>query len=100
MRLSSLVSILVVGSSLVLGGCAADAEPTGGEPGTEPIVALQQPSDPVAPIDRTNDARQVDKVSDFDTGPTAADQARQGQTWTNAAASHYAAGTYSALPQR
>lgn len=63
MRLSSLASLLVVTASFALGGCAAEAEPTGsGEPG-DPNVALGAPGSVIG-NDRTNDAVQVGTVVD------------------------------------
>ena len=62
MRLSSLVSVLVVTASFALGGCAADAEPTSGE--TQPNVALSDPNANVGPHDRTQDVAQTGNVSD------------------------------------
>jgi hypothetical protein len=82
MRFSSLVSIfVVVTAGVAMGGCAADNEPTDAE--LVPSTALVQPSDPVAAIDRTNDARQTGKVSDLlPQGPSDSARARQGDTWS------------------
>jgi hypothetical protein len=62
MRLSSIVSLVVVTASLALGGCAADAEPSSGE--TQPNVALTDPNANAGPHDRTQDVIQTGKVSD------------------------------------
>jgi hypothetical protein len=64
MRLSSIVSLVVVTASLALGGCAADAEPaTGGT--DQPNVALSDPNAPaVEGRDRTGDVGYVQKISD------------------------------------
>jgi hypothetical protein len=66
MRLSSMVSLLVVTASFALGGCAAEAEPTGG---SNPDVALQEPTAPVA-TDRTADVTQTGKISDQFANPS------------------------------
>ncbi|MDB4936766.1 MAG: hypothetical protein JWP87_3738 [Labilithrix sp.] len=63
MRLSSIVSLVVVTASLALGGCAADAEPaTGGT--DQPNVALSDPNAPLPGRDRTGDVGYVQKISD------------------------------------
>lgn len=62
MRLSSIVSVVVVTASFALGGCAADAEPSTGE--TQPNVALTDPNANAGPHDRTQDVVQTGKVSD------------------------------------
>jgi len=66
MRLSSIVSLVVVTASLALGGCAADAEP--GTDGTQPNVALSEKNDDVvapAERDRLNDLTQVGQIKDL-----------------------------------
>ena len=96
MRLSFLVPVLAV-TSLALGGCAADAEPTGTEPA--PNVALTEPTAPVAPIDRTNDARQTAGIAEFlPQYPSDAERARQGETWSKLALERLPAERYGDLP--
>lgn len=75
MRLSSIVSLVVVTASLALGGCAAEAEPTG-EGETNPNVALQAPSVEVVKNDRTADARQVGQFGELFEHPTDSTKAR------------------------
>jgi len=95
MRLSFLLSVFAV-TPVALAGCAADAEPTGSE--SEPNVALIEPSTPVAPIDRTNDARQTAKVSDLLPHPSDTARARQGETWSDVALKRLPAQTYGDRP--
>jgi hypothetical protein len=99
MRLSLLVGVLAVTSlaSLVLGGCAADAETADDEPA--PNVALIAPATPVAPIDRTSDARQTASVSGL-LPPHLSDaaRARQGETWSEAALGRLEAHRYGEAP--
>ena len=96
MRLSFLVSVFAV-TSVALTGCAAEAEPTGTE--SEPNVALIEPTAPVAPIDRTNDARQTADVSKYlPPQPTDAARARQGDTWSKVALERLPAERYGELP--
>ena len=63
MRLSSIVSILVVTASFALGGCAADAEPG---PAPNPNVALSDKTRVQEPTDesRLEDTRQVGNIYD------------------------------------
>lgn len=85
MRLSSLVSVLVVTASFALGGCAADAEPTAS--GTDqPNVALSDPNAPAIDNDRTADVAQTGKVSDLYAKPTDEVRARQVETWAGGVA--------------
>lgn len=94
MRLSFLVSVFAL-TSVALAGCAADAEPTGSE--SEPNVALIEPTAPVAPIDRTNDARQIGTISDL--GPSSdVVRARQGETWSKVSLERLPAERYGDLP--
>jgi hypothetical protein len=85
MRLSSLVSLVVVTASLALGGCAADAEPTSG--GTDlPNVALSDPNATVDRQGRVNDVRYTGKVSDEWAQPTDETRVRQVETHTGGVA--------------
>lgn len=95
MRLSFLVSVLAV-TSVALAGCAADAEPTGSE--SEPNVALIEPTAPVAPIDRTNDARQTAGISELLPHPSDTARARQDETWSKVAVERLQAQRYGDLP--
>lgn len=72
MRLSSIVSLVVVTASLALGGCAADAEPTSG--GSQPNVALSDPNATANDQGRANDIAKTNKVSDQYANP--ADEAK------------------------
>lgn len=84
MRLSSIVSVLVVTASFALGGCAADAEPTGG---TEPSnVALSDPNAPKIDNDRTADVSQTGKLTDQYAHPLDETRARQVESWSGGAA--------------
>lgn len=100
MRLSSIVAILAVTSlaSLVLGGCAADAE-TDDDGAASPNVALIAPATPVAPIDRTSDARQTASISSLlPPHPSDTARARQGETWSEAALGRLEAHRYGEAP--
>lgn len=76
MRLSSIVSLVVVTASLALGGCAADAET--GTDGTQPNVALSDKDKVLAPEeqDRLNDARAIGQIKDLYENPADATKAR------------------------
>ena len=73
MRLSSIVSLVVVTASLALGGCAADAEPVTGE--TQPNVVHSDPNAP-AQRDLTQDVGQTGKISDNYANPSDETKAR------------------------
>lgn len=81
MRLSSIVSLVVVSASLALGGCAADAE--NGDDTTQPNVALSDKDKVAVEADtsRTDDARQIGKVSDLYANPSDAAKARLTETY-------------------
>lgn len=84
MRLSSIVSVLVVTASFALGGCAADAEPTGG---TEPSnVALSDTNAPAIDNDRTADVAQNAKLTDQYAHPLDETRARQVESWSGGTA--------------
>lgn len=84
MRLSSIVSVLVVTASFALGGCAADAEPTGG---TEPSnVALSDPNATAINNDRTADVKQTGKLTDQYANPLDETRARQVENWSSGTA--------------
>jgi hypothetical protein len=80
MRLSSIVSVLVVTASLALGGCAADAEQTGGT--DQPNVALSDPNAPAINNDRTSDVSQTGKLTDQYAHPLDETRARQVESWS------------------
>ena len=84
MRLSSIVSVLVVTASFALGGCAADAEPTSG--GDQPNVALSDPNAPAIKADRTSDVSQTGKLTDEYAHPLDETRARQVESWSGGAA--------------
>jgi hypothetical protein len=79
MRLSSIVSLLVVTASFALGGCAADAEPTGTD---QPNVALSDPNAPAINNDRTADVAQTGKLTDLYAHPLDETRARQVESWS------------------
>ena len=79
MRLSSIVSVLVVTASFALGGCAADSEPTGTD---QPNVALSNPNAPALETDRTADVGQTGKVTDLYAHPLDETRARQVESWS------------------
>ncbi len=81
MRLSSIVSLLVVTASFALGGCAADAEPSDGS--TQPNVALSDKNKVVNPIDesRTSDVSQIGKRADLFANPSDETRARDVEKW-------------------
>ena len=79
MRLSSIVSVLVVTASFALGGCAADAEPTGTD---QPNVALSDPNAPAINNDRTSDVSQTGKLTDEYAHPLDETRARQVESWS------------------
>ena len=68
MRLSSIVSLVVVTASFALGGCAADAEPTSGT--SQPNVALSDPNAAATDNGRTGDVGVIAKVSDTYANPS------------------------------
>jgi hypothetical protein len=68
MRLSSIVSLVVVTASLALGGCAADAEPASGGGTDNPNVALSDPTQNVNQGGRTGDVRLIGRVTDVPSG--------------------------------
>jgi hypothetical protein len=76
MRLSSIVSLVVVTASLALGGCAADAETA--NDGTQPNVALSDKDKVIAPEeqDRLNDARAIGQIKDLYENPAENTKAR------------------------
>jgi hypothetical protein len=85
MRLSSIVSVLVVTASFALGGCAADAEPT--STGTDqPNVALSDPNAPAIAKDRTGDVAQTGTVSDQYANPSDEVRARQVESYNGGVA--------------
>jgi hypothetical protein len=84
MRLSSLVSVLVVTASFALGGCAADSEPTGGSDPSN--VALSDPNAPAITNDRTSDVSQTGKVTDLYAHPLDETRARAVETWSGGVA--------------
>lgn len=67
MRLSSIVSLVVVTASFALGGCAADAEQTSGT--DQPNVALSDPN-ANANEGRLNDVAQTGKLTDNFANPS------------------------------
>jgi hypothetical protein len=74
MRLSSIVSILVVTASFALGGCAADAEPSDGTGGN---VALSDKTKVTEPDNsRLDDTRQLGTIGDQYANPTDETKAR------------------------
>lgn len=79
MRLSSIVSVLVVTASFALGGCAADAEPTGTD---QPNVALTDKNAPAIDNDRTGDVAQNAKLTDQYAHPLDETRARQVESWS------------------
>lgn len=83
MRLSSIVSVLVVTASFALGGCAADSEPTTSEPSN---VALTDPNAPAINNDRTSDVSQTGKLTDQYAHPLDETRARAVETWSGGAA--------------
>ena len=95
MRISSFVAVFAV-TSLALTGCAADAEPTGSE--SEPNVALIEPTAPVAPIDRTNDARYPADFSKLLPHPSDEARARQTESFSRAELEKLSAAAYGARP--
>ncbi len=95
MRISLFLAVFAV-APLALAGCAADAEPTGTEP--DPNVALIEPTAPVAPIDRTNDARQPADFSKLLPHPSDEERARQTETFSRAELEKLSAASYGARP--
>jgi len=87
MRLSSIVSLLVVTASLALGGCAAEAE-TAGDERNPAVVPLSDKDKVVAPEeqDRLNDARQVGQIADLYENPSDATKARDVGSYKGGAA--------------
>jgi hypothetical protein len=83
MRLSSIVSVLVVTASFALGGCAADAESTGTD---QPNVALSDPNAPAIENDRTSDVSQTGKLTDQYAHPLDETRARQVESWSGGVA--------------
>lgn len=84
MRLSSIVSVLVVTASFALGGCAADAEQTSGT--DQPNVALSDPNAPAIDNDRTSDVSQTGKLTDHYAHPLDETRARAVETWSGGTA--------------
>lgn len=87
MRLSSIVSLLVVTASFALGGCAADAEPSDGS-ASQPNVALSDKIKVIEPVDesRTSDVDQVGKVSDLYANPSDETKVRDVEKWATGTA--------------
>lgn len=87
MRLSSIVSLLVVTASFALGGCAADAEPSDGS-ASQPNVALSDKNKVIEPVDqsRTADVTQVGKVSDLYANPSDETRVRDVEKWATGTA--------------
>jgi hypothetical protein len=83
MRLSSIVSVLVVTASFALGGCAADSEPTSSDPTN---VALTDTNAPAIDNDRTADVAQTGKLTDAYAHPLDETRARAVETWSGGAA--------------
>ena len=84
MRLSSIVSLLVVTASFALGGCAADAEPSDSN---QPNVALSDKNKVVEPDDsRLEDTRQIGNIADQYQHPTDETQARLVEKWSSGTA--------------
>ena len=96
MRISLFVAVFAV-TSLALAGCAADAEPTGSEPDPNDI-ALVEPTAPVAPVDRTNDARYPADFSKLLPHPSDEARARQNETFSRAQLEKLPAAAYGVRP--
>jgi hypothetical protein len=86
MRLSSIVSLVVVTASLALGGCAGDAEPASGGGTDNPNVVLSDPTQKVDQGGRTGDLRLIGRVTDEWQQPSDETRARQVETHTGGVA--------------